>query len=82
MSDFYVEPGFLNQMIRGVTKWRKCPCCDIYGRELAYYNEDGHQVSASDEGAERSFEKCESCHGIGFIDITTEADLKDEPDDC
>lgn len=79
--DVSATTGYINQLIRGVLKWKKCPCCDIYGRELAYYNEDGHQVGASDEGAERSYAECENCNGIGFIDVTTEADLKDEPDD-
>lgn len=78
-SNLYVETGYLNQMIRGVIKWRKCPDCDKYGIELAWYDDDGNQVKAGTEGADRSQNECDSCRGIGYIDITTDADLTDEP---
>jgi hypothetical protein len=81
MPDMYIDTGYLNQVIRGVIKWRKCPSCDKFGRDLAWIDDDGNEVPVGTEGAEQSKRECESCHGIGFIDITTDADLKGEPNE-
>jgi hypothetical protein len=76
----HVDEGFLNQVIRGVIKWKKCCDCDKYGIELQYYDENGNPVKSTEDGAERGKCCCTSCGGIGYIDITTDADLIGEPE--
>lgn len=78
ISTLMVESGFINQIIRGVIKWRKCPDCDKYGIELQWYDENGNPVKTGTPNASQSDCECETCGGIGFIDITTDDDLKNE----
>ena len=73
-----IDEGYLNQVIRGVIKWKKCAECDIYGVELQWYDDDGNPIKAGADGA-RSSSSCPSCNGVGFIDVTQDTDLINEP---
>ncbi len=60
----------LNQIIRGIIAFRKCPNCDKEGIELQYHDWDGEPCGADGDGASR--EECEDCEGLGFIQIPSE----------
>lgn len=61
------ETAYLNQVIRGLIHFRKCPNCDASGIELVSYNGGGEPCHSEDEEAQR-FDCCD-CHGLAFIEI-------------
>ena len=61
------ETEYLNNVIRGLIQFRKCPNCDAEGRELQAYDDNGMPCSIEADGAYR--ERCESCKGLGFTRI-------------
>lgn len=66
--DFTVDSSFLNQVIKGEITFRKCPNCDSCGIEIQHWSPNtGLPCSSYEEGAYR--DKCDSCNGIGFIEI-------------
>jgi len=63
------ETEYLNQVIRGIIKFRKCPNCDNEGIELQHYSgETGEPCLPTDTEAFREF--CDDCEGLGFIQIS------------
>lgn len=61
------ETKYLNRIIRGKIQFRKCPSCDLEGKELIAYDENDLPCSPDQEGSIRYF--CEDCRGLGFIEL-------------
>lgn len=62
------ENEYLNQVIRGIIKFRKCPNCDVDGIELQHYSgATGEACKSDDPEAYRDF--CQDCEGLAFIEI-------------
>lgn len=57
---------WVNRVIRGVVKFRKCPSCDVDGVGLIAYNEDGELAK---DGEESYRELCEDCNSLGFVEV-------------
>jgi hypothetical protein len=62
-----MDNEYLNQVIRGIIEFRKCPCCDNDGIELQAYDGNGDPCTAQTEGAWRDV--CHDCEGLAFIQI-------------
>ncbi len=63
----YICTEELNQIIRGIITFRKCPNCDNEGIELQYYDWDGEPCTKDADGAVRDV--CEDCEGLAFIQV-------------
>jgi hypothetical protein len=63
-----IDPGYLNQIIRGIIKWNKCKDCDSNGIELQWYDDNGNAVPTGTAGAAQSDCMCDTCNGVGFIE--------------
>ena len=61
------ETEYLNQVIRGIVKFRKCPSCDVDGIELQAYDYNGEPCPSDTVDSHR--DDCEDCDGLGFIQI-------------
>ena len=63
------ETEYLNLVIRGKIQFRKCPNCDVEGRELQCYDCYGEPCSHDDPNVNDFNEFCEDCDGLAFIEI-------------
>ncbi len=62
-----MDDEYLNQVIRGIVTFRKCPSCDVEGVNLQAYDENGDACSSSEEDSHRDY--CEDCGGLAYIQL-------------
>ena len=61
------ETKYLNQVIRGLIHFRKCPNCDASGMDLQSYDDCGEPCKSDDKEAQRF--PCGDCEGLAFIRV-------------
>lgn len=75
--DINVETDWLRDVILGKIEWRKCPDCA--GKGVEFFNgesgavwsdmRDSQQVVEEALGEDFAMDTCESCKGLGFIEL-------------
>jgi hypothetical protein len=67
MPSWSLSSEELNHIIRGITKYRKCPVCDNDGQEIQTYDEEGRPCHPDTPDCKRY--ECQDCGGVGFIEV-------------